>query len=179
MLYSVTNSDMKTKAVPSGAPNLAQISAYVIRLASTAILMFLCPAAVDKIKAQPIPYIVYGQQAARDAWPWQAAIYLGGNLSCGGSVIASYWIVTAAHCVFQGSSIVAPAQLNVLLGTNNLTLGGQLYSITKIIPHPGYNNQSCISQGRCANDIALLQLRSAAVPRNSTTYNYKNVTPIG
>ncbi|KAL1454080.1 hypothetical protein WDU94_010367 [Cyamophila willieti] len=52
-------------------------------------------------KAQPL--VTNGQKTARGQWPWHAALYKteGINLSyiCGGSLITSMYVITAAHCV--------------------------------------------------------------------------------
>jgi len=45
------------------------------------------------------PYIINGQWAARGAWPWQIMLKLNGHFICGGSLINSRWVVTAAHCL--------------------------------------------------------------------------------
>ena len=45
------------------------------------------------------PYIINGQWAARGAWPWQIMLKLNGGFICGGVVLNSRWILTAAHCV--------------------------------------------------------------------------------
>uniref|UniRef100_A0A3P9HR66 Peptidase S1 domain-containing protein n=1 Tax=Oryzias latipes TaxID=8090 RepID=A0A3P9HR66_ORYLA len=41
--------------------------------------------------------IVGGQAAAAGAWPWQVRLDINGAL-CGGSLINSQWILSAAHC---------------------------------------------------------------------------------
>lgn len=43
--------------------------------------------------------IVGGQQAASEDWTWQVALTNQGKFACGGSLINSQWIVTAAHCI--------------------------------------------------------------------------------
>lgn len=43
--------------------------------------------------------IVGGQEATKHDWGWQIALYRGSSFSCGGSLINSQWVITAAHCV--------------------------------------------------------------------------------
>jgi len=47
--------------------------------------------------------IVGGEDATKGYYPWQAAIYYGEELLCGGSLIGNKHILTAAHC-FKGLS---------------------------------------------------------------------------
>lgn len=42
--------------------------------------------------------IVGGQAAVEGTWPWQASIFQANKLICGGSLINSNWVVSAAHC---------------------------------------------------------------------------------
>ena len=44
-------------------------------------------------------YIVNGMEAYPGAWPWQVAIFVSGVFSCGASIIADHWLLTAAHCI--------------------------------------------------------------------------------
>ena len=59
---------------------------------------------------KPSSRIVRGEEAPPGAWPWQAQIRTpGGFTFCGGTLVATQWVVTAAHCV-PGAS---PSQINV------------------------------------------------------------------
>lgn len=88
------------------------------------------------------PKIVGGQYAAENQFPHQIAITYRGGLRCGGSIYNEDWIITAAHCVAGGLSILA--------GTNSLSGDGVTRKVIEAIPHEDYGN--------FMNDIALLRL---------------------
>ncbi len=119
----------------------------------------------------PMPYvrdltIVGGQPAEPGEWPWQVLVRPGSYL-CGGTLIATEWIVTAAHCLFdEKHTLFAPSAIKVTLGEHDRTKTEgteQLFAIAEVIVHDQYdpwtNN----------NDIALLRL---AVPVNVTPTIY-------
>ena len=68
--------------------------------------------------------------------------------SCGGTIIASKYVLTAAHCVLGGDVIV------VLGGSypNDTIHEITGYPVNKVIVHPGYDNSSKL------NDLALLEI---------------------
>ena len=49
--------------------------------------------------------IVGGDYAKENQFPHQIAILYNGGLRCGGSIVNASWIVTAAHCVVEGSGM--------------------------------------------------------------------------
>ncbi|KRX18102.1 Chymotrypsinogen 2 [Trichinella nelsoni] len=107
--------------------------------------------------------IVGGSDAVPHSYPWQAhlSIQIGnGAGSCGGALLpgksgtSSAFVVTAAHCVQQGSQVVSPGKITVTLGAHDIE--AQEASAQKIkvkqVHLNGYDVRSL------HNDIAVLEL---------------------
>jgi hypothetical protein len=98
--------------------------------------------------------IVGGTNTTIETHPWQISLQTtSGSHYCGGSVISSTWILTAAHCV-SGS---APSSMRVRAGITKRSEGstsGQVRNVSQVIVYPGYADAS---QGK---DAALLKLSS-------------------
>ncbi|XP_078074126.1 uncharacterized protein LOC144497169 isoform X2 [Mustelus asterias] len=92
-------------------------------------------------------------------WPWQVSIYFAKwnefSHFCGGSIIASHWVITAAHCFQRNEDL---SQWKVYAGVTKLsdiTKTTMFYKIEKLIIHEEYND---VIEG---HDIALLKLKQA------------------
>ena len=114
----------------------------------------LVPAAAAALAASLTPShaIVGGTAAPEGAYPFMAAITENDGFQfCGGSVIASTWILTAAHCV-QGAR---PDRTKVITGRTNLnnTGQGQHIQALSIHVHPSYDGNGY--------DAALIRLSTA------------------
>ncbi|XP_078621134.1 trypsin-2-like [Branchiostoma floridae x Branchiostoma japonicum] len=95
--------------------------------------------------------IVGGSDAIHGAWPWQVSLREWGIFHfCGGALIHKRWVLTAAHCVDDGS------KPHVTLGDNRES-GDDGTEVTiktqKVFIHPNYGS------GFNNYDVALLKLK--------------------
>ncbi|KAM9043476.1 tissue-type plasminogen activator [Megaptera novaeangliae] len=109
---------------------------------------------------QPQLCIKGGLFADITSHPWQAAIFVrnrrspGERFLCGGVLISSCWVLSAAHC-FQER--YPPNHLKVVLGRTYRLVPGkeeQTFEVEKYIVHKEFDDDTY------NNDIALLQLKS-------------------
>jgi trypsin len=116
------------------------------------------------------PRIVGGSVAPPAAFAGMAAIVVRAaasdtGVSCGGTVIAPYAVLTAAHC-FTVPGQSTPAELMVVTGKQDLSLsGGEHLAIRAIATNPGFDPATF------DHDVAviLLQTPSAATPATRAT----------
>nr|XP_006818365.1 PREDICTED: uncharacterized protein LOC100377183 [Saccoglossus kowalevskii] len=84
--------------------------------------------------------IVGGDESSLGDWPWQIALYRWGVHWCGGTVIDSQWILTAAHCVEGDSETI----FDVILGIVNLENSASPHRVARHVSeihiHPGRNS---------------------------------------
>jgi len=119
------------------------------------------------------PAIVGGSQISIGQAPWQVGVEAvipegEGSLLCGGSILDSSHILTAAHCVFDSkTSKPIPAEdFTVRAGTSNLASHlepeEQERTVTGVRPHPYYSYAP--ESGRVApDDVAVLTLAAPLV----------------
>ncbi|XP_043280136.1 clotting factor G beta subunit-like [Venturia canescens] len=100
--------------------------------------------------------VVGGHDAVPREFPWLVSITRMGGHFCGGTIINSRFILTAAHCLCSGTTSIPPRQLRVTLGEHNLkgpeTPASIVEGVLSVNVHPGHK---C---GQYVDDIAILEL---------------------
>ncbi|XP_037314704.2 uncharacterized protein prss56 [Pungitius pungitius] len=112
---------------------------------------------------QPRSRIVGGSPAPLGSWPWLVNLQRHGGMMCGGVLVDSSWVVTAAHC-FAGSQ--SESYWTAVVGEFDITKTDpdeQVLKVNRIIPHPKFNPKTF------NNDIALVELTSPVVLSNRVT----------
>jgi secreted trypsin-like serine protease len=102
--------------------------------------------------------IVGGESAGTSTWGWAVSISISGNSLCGGSILSSTWIITAAHCL----SGVPASQVIVYAGSNT-RFTGQSRTAYRTFVNPNY-----VSSTK-ANDMALIQLSTPLIMSSSVS----------
>jgi len=104
----------------------------------------------------------------KNKYPWMVALMDGTGSSqfCGGTLVASKYVVTAAHCMFFDQNAQQPlttSQVKVRIGDHDLAATGETsipektISVSKITNHPSY----APAGGSLNNDITVLELAEA------------------
>jgi secreted trypsin-like serine protease len=148
------------------------------RVALVACLVLALLTVVPSANAQsPEPRVVGGSPTTIDQYPWQAAVVFdpskaAGNAHdrqfCGGSVVTTYIVLTAAHCIEDtdpdnGTSL-DPTDVNVVLGRTTLSNAGQgtEHDVQIVDFDPNFDPNSL------ENDVGYLVL-STALPQPQPT----------
>jgi len=130
--------------------------------------------------------ILNGDNSRKNAFPWLVSIDLlqrlpQGIRQCGGTLLNSRVVLSAAHCTFYGGTVtpILPHMLQVYLGdhdTSRQEYGEQKIGVTNYMNHPLYD------YGTADNDFSLIFLRRNVLVSKTISYaclpnqniNYEN-----
>jgi trypsin len=96
-------------------------------------------------------FIVGGDDARIGEFPFQVSIqYKNGDHFCGGTLIRTNWVLTAAHCLD-----ISKERIEVLVGLHDRRnkQDAEIFSVKRMIKHKKYNKQDI------EFDIALIELQ--------------------
>lgn len=105
--------------------------------------------------------VVNGADATLGEWPWQARLQFNNNHLCGGTLVASEWVMTAAHCVLDEDT----SKFKVVIGdVDRYKKEGleQEFKVKSIIKQPLFSHPVPYE-----NDIALFHLSKPAKPSDA------------
>ncbi|XP_038835127.1 transmembrane protease serine 6-like isoform X2 [Salvelinus namaycush] len=103
--------------------------------------------------------VVGGVNATEGEWPWQVSLQIGGRHVCGGALVSSQWVVSAAHCFYDDR--LSPRAWTVYLGKFLLNRSSQMEDairVQQILLHQYYDDETH------DYDLALLRLERPAAP---------------
>ncbi|XP_049299565.1 brachyurin-like isoform X2 [Anopheles funestus] len=110
--------------------------------------------------ATPSHRIVNGEEAIPGQFPYQIALltnFGAGTSLCGGSVLTNNYILTAAHCVVDETTLATGGTAIMGVHNRNVQEATQqriAFTTAGIIPHPGYTRTNI------RNDVAVVRLNS-------------------
>lgn len=102
-----------------------------------------------------------GVKAEMDEFPYMAMLtHTTGYLFCGAALISNYYVLTAAHCVYNGESVKLPSNVVVRLGDYNWDTEEESNHVNipamKITIHPKFHYDNTF------HDLALVRMASPA-----------------
>ncbi|KAJ4353056.1 hypothetical protein N0V95_003709 [Ascochyta clinopodiicola] len=113
------------------------------------------------VSAAPTPQgfddIVGGTAAAAGEFPFIVSLQKSGSHFCGGTLLNSRTVVTAAHCTVGQTA----SSLTVRAGSLSRSSGGTLVKVSSIKVHPSFSSSTL------DNDVAIWKL-ATALPTSST-----------
>uniref|UniRef100_A0A8C5PZ33 Peptidase S1 domain-containing protein n=1 Tax=Leptobrachium leishanense TaxID=445787 RepID=A0A8C5PZ33_9ANUR len=130
-------------------------------LSPCAILSAVCACAAESSSSCGVPVvssrIVGGTDAVIGEWPWQVAVTYNDYFICGGSLINTQWVLSAAHCFDFDPT---PSKYLIYMGLYQLNANFQntrRSSVEKII----INSQYSSAAGK--GDIALVKMTNPVI----------------
>ena len=113
--------------------------------------------------AGPTERVTSGNKVQDGGYPWLVSVQLpllpgNGPLKhhlCGGTLIDSTHVLTAAHCtVFRDDRTIPAKEYKVYYGSTQLGERGRFEEVSRVIAHPNYNPRTV------RNDVAILVLKN-------------------
>ncbi|XP_078509282.1 transmembrane protease serine 9-like [Lissotriton helveticus] len=118
--------------------------------------------------------IIGGEQAQTGEWPWQVSMQYNGQHRCGGSLISSRWVLTAARCLWLRFSDLSSWRITVpgskVYPISNIeSMQSLRYKrrIEQIIFHENYTDYIYYMDIPSSYDVALVKMTAAILLSNN------------
>jgi trypsin len=122
---------------------------------------FVAGLLASAVSAAPTPQdsvsIVGGTTAAAGDFPFIVSLQRNGAHFCGGSLLNSRTVITAAHCTVGQTA----SSLSIRAGSLNRNSGGTVVRVSSVTVHPNFSSSTL------NNDVAIWKL-ATAIPTSST-----------
>lgn len=121
-----------------------------------------CQPALAQSPASAAPRIIGGEPVAPGQNTYQVGLLSAGEPNnfkaqfCGGTLIGTNWVVTAAHCI----GALTARDIQVLTDTNKLDGSGVRHALRSVTVHPNFGDDPRSSDF----DVAVLHLATPAEP---------------
>lgn len=150
---------------------------HALSFASAVCLLVATSSFASALAEEDVEMIVDGALAPEGKYPYQVRLFDSlddEKGSCGGSIVEAQWVLTAAHCLYQGRSetkrAIEPSEVVIGYGSNDRKQTTKI-EVAAIHVHPKY--AACDGETACADaakaDIALLKLATPiASPKKVT-----------
>ncbi|XP_060527085.1 trypsin-7-like [Cylas formicarius] len=92
----------------------------------------------DAVGTHSDPRIIGGHDTNITDHPHQVSVLYFNSHFCGGSLISSKWVLSAAHCTQRFRVETSIFKYSIRLGTHHYNSGGQIVPVLRIIDHPLY-----------------------------------------
>lgn len=100
--------------------------------------------------------VVDGEFAEKGQFPYQVALTNKGKVHCGGALVHERFVLTAAHCFFDGETQFPVKAFRVFFGSERLMMGGQFRNVKTVHVHEEFDHQTF------KYDLALVELSKPA-----------------
>lgn len=123
------------------------------------------PGVGDEAVGSSVDEIVGGTATTIDQVPWQVALTTNSGFQfCGGSILNANWVLTAQHCVSNGSS-----DMRVVAGITRISQSssGQIKAINAVARFPGFTDPTTgkdISMVHLTTPLSLSGANAKAIP---------------
>ncbi|KAJ8976732.1 hypothetical protein NQ317_004283 [Molorchus minor] len=150
--FKVAHFQYSNKLLNSIKPDLFPVKVFFVNIPTYCILMLTFVTAGAPQGAVPTldGRIVGGRNASISDYPYQVSLQFYGYHFCGGSIISSTWVLTAAHC----TESIDMNSFTVRAGSSSVVSGGQVLNVLRILIHPQYDRLNI------DYDISLVELAS-------------------